>query len=525
VTISGSLKDVSAADVMQFIHLGHRSGVLTLEHGERRAALRFHRGRLISARSPQMQRLGDLLVSSGRVTSEALRAAVEAQLAAGRSRSLGQILVESNAIDGEELRRLISLQISQAVTEVVAWDAGTFDFSADDTEPPDDLGLQPTDLLPEAEIDTQLALLEAARLFDERDRHGAEEGAPTSAPTPAPVFAVPAPAESEPDQDLAALFEEHPERPPQPRRRPTGPVAPRLELVSHDHALALELEVALVPEQISLSRVRLSQAGEHAPHEMPPVVLVDLRGEGPSLEAAHGFHARHPSVPLIALTSGDAPLGAVYGAGALAALPAEDLGSVVTCIRSVLASRRALVQAAAAPVAHDPVKRLQRLFGELRSGLISATVALHLMQVVSEAFERAVLLLVQRNELAVLGAFGSGSGGRPLAEAMRGLRLPIEQQGAFGRALSTGETQRCEFETAFLPSLFAARLGRPRTGQAVVFPVQGAQRAIALVYADNGPRDEPVSGIDLLELAAAQVGIAFENELLRRQVDERRGPG
>lgn len=513
MTISGSLKDVSAADVMQFIHLGHRSGVLRLEDGERRAVLRFHRGRLISARSPQMPRLGDLLVEGGRVTAEALRAAVEAQRQPHESRSLGQILIGSGAVEDEELRRLISLQISQAVSEVVAWDAGTFDFSADDADPPDDMGLQPNDLLPETELDSQLALLEGARLFDERDRQDGEALAPRPSAPPAEA--------AEEDFELH-LGEEAAPRRPKPRAVNTA-VAPRLELVSQDHALGLELEVALVPEHVDMARVRLAQASEHGPNQAPPIVLIDLRGDGPSLEAVHAFHGRHPSTPLIALTGVDTPLAAVYGAGALAALPADELAAIVTCIRSVLASRRALLQAASAPIPADPVLRLRRLFGELRSGLISATVALHLMQVVSEAFERAVLLLVQRDELAILGAFGANPSGRPLAELLRGLRLPIEQPGAFGRALASGETQRCDFDAALLPAPFAARLGRPRTGQAVVFPVQGAQRAIALVYADNGQRDAPVTGIDLLELAAAQVGIAFENELLRRQVGERRG--
>jgi hypothetical protein len=41
---------------------------------------------------------------------------------------------------------------------------------------------------------------------------------------------------------------------------------------------------------------------------------------------------------------------------------------------------------------------------------------------------------------------------------------------------------------------------------------------IAIVYADNGPVSRPLRDVDLLEVAAAQVGIAFENELLRRQL-------
>jgi len=63
---------------------------------------------------------------------------------------------------------------------------------------------------------------------------------------------------------------------------------------------------------------------------------------------------------------------------------------------------------------------------------------------------------------------------------------------------------------------------RPASGQVVVFPVQGAQRVISVVYADNGERPEPVEDIEILELATSQVGIAFENELLRRELASKR---
>jgi GAF domain-containing protein len=62
-------------------------------------------------------------------------------------------------------------------------------------------------------------------------------------------------------------------------------------------------------------------------------------------------------------------------------------------------------------------------------------------------------------------------------------------------------------------------LDRPRSGQGVFFPVLGARRAIGLIYANNGRRAAGVQDVELMELATAQVGLAFENELLRRQLE------
>ena len=56
----------------------------------------------------------------------------------------------------------------------MVWDNGTFEFAIDDLRPIDDIALYPSDVLPDADINTQMVLLEAARIFDERNRDRAE---------------------------------------------------------------------------------------------------------------------------------------------------------------------------------------------------------------------------------------------------------------------------------------------------------------------------------------------------------------
>jgi GAF domain-containing protein len=52
-------------------------------------------------------------------------------------------------------------------------------------------------------------------------------------------------------------------------------------------------------------------------------------------------------------------------------------------------------------------------------------------------------------------------------------------------------------------------------------PVPGSERMIAIIYLDNGARDRPVGDIEIFELAAFQLGLALENEFLRRSGPER----
>ena len=102
----------------------------------------------------------------------------------------------------------------------------------------------------------------------------------------------------------------------------------------------------------------------------------------------------------------------------------------------------------------------------------------------------------------------------------RGLKVPLDLGSALAHSLDTGEVQSITFDEAELPDPFRSMVGPPKNGLVVIFPVLGAQRVISVIYTDNGDSDKPIEDIDILELATAQVGMAFENELLRRQISQ-----
>src|SRR5207248_3890283 len=164
--------------------------------------------------------------------------------------------------------------------------------------------------------------------------------------------------------------------------------------------------------------------------------------------------------------------------------------------------------------------KLRRIVGDLRSGLISTTISLSLMNIISESVERAVLFLVRRDGLVSLGAFGNSPGGQPLAQLTRGLKLALASRNALTDSLADGQVRAMPFDEGRFPDTFSKLVGKPRSGQCAVFPVLGGQRVIALIYADNGHLNRPIEELDILELAAAQAGLAFENELLRRQLPQ-----
>lgn len=531
MSISGSLEDVSVADVMQFIHLGRRTGTLSLARGEEQARIGFHGGKLISARSAETPMLGDMLLEAGLLDVATLEEAVAEQERGDTTLSLGRVLIATGKIEQEALRQIISQQIEQTISNLVAWDTGSFEFSVDDLRPIDDIALQPGEVVPEGDINTQMVLLEAARIFDERNRSEAERAGgqdqaldDTHSVLPdrggrdedeeevrAESEVIPPDFGVDADLHLASLTETTPE----PDHT--------LHVVSSDDEFFNRLKAA-VPSQVThTERLSLMEAGQAPAGSLAPIVLVDLREGQATLADIASFHERRPTTPVIALVDRVVPVSQVYGAGALAALSAE-VDAVVACVINVMQSQQQLARF----TGHHPVsradssgvERLRRVYGDLRSGLLSATVALNLMHIISESVERAILFLVRRDCLQALGAFGLGAEDRPLAELTRGMKLDLEEVNVFTDSLHSGEAASTSYASAQLPDSVRKVLGAPLTGQVVVFPVLGAQRVISVIYTDNGQIDRPIEDIDILELATAQVGMAFENELLRRQITD-----
>lgn len=513
--IAGSLEDVVVSDVMQFIQLGKRTGTLVLRRHEHTAMLGFHRGRLIAAAAPHTPKLRHMLVSNGLIDRKHQD---EPWLPGGdrvTPQQLGQ-LVASGAIEEEPLRELVAKQLEQAMAEILRWPTGTFEFDVDNLSPIDDVMLLPDDAQPDTRGDAQSVIIEATRIFDERSRRTApedteeatseevveeEEGAGEIGLSAAEISEAVEPLSSEEPQPAAELLE--------------------LQVVTEDAPFVDDLRWELASELARVRQVGVGRAGETALGAPAPIVLVDLRQDPDSTKALGAIRNGHPQASVVALVSPGGDVGRAYAAGALSVVPPEAT-AVGACVASIIENRRDLVRGRRSQPADPGVARLRRMMDDLRSGVMSASMALNLMHVISESVERAVLFLVKQDELAVLGAFGHDSNGRLLASSTRGLRLPLAQKNALTTSIIDGSVVSGAFEDAALPDPLLSLLGRPASGQAVVFPVQGAQRVISVVYADNGERPEPVEDIEILELATAQVGIAFENELLRRELASKR---
>ena len=510
MSLSGNLEDVSVADTLQFIHLGGRTGTLTLSNGEAVAEIGFHQGRIVNAWGPGSKRLGELLLEAGLIDQSALDSALKTQESEQPRRSLGQVLVGTDAIAADAMYRAVEQQIERTVYDLVTWTHGTFRFVLDEVKGIDEIAAVPGDVIRHLNLDTQMVLLDALRIFDERNRAGAPHPQ-----TPAQGVATLA-ASAQGAPRAGAPIRTVPHAAPLPDE--ASPERVRLQVVSADKQIAEKLSQALPDAQVA--RVNLRDAGTPPPGESPPIVILDLRNGAVALEAIAALRRARPRASIVAIVDGSVALTQVYQAGAMVAINGE-LPVVVAAFRSLSQNRRDLITGGVrADRVHASFNKLRRIVGDLRSGLISTTISLSLMNIISESVERAVLFLVRRDGLVALGAFGNSPEGKPLAQLTRGLKLALTGRNALVDSLGDGQVRSLRFDDALLPENLVKMLGRPRSGQSAIFPVMGGQRVIALVYADNGHSNRAIEELDILELAASQAGLAFENELLRRQIPQ-----
>jgi hypothetical protein len=291
---------------------------------------------------------------------------------------------------------------------------------------------------------------------------------------------------------------------------------PRFQIVSADNELVARITELMEPHEHRVSQVALRDAGASLLGEYPPVVVVDLRQQPfvPGMLAA--LCRSRPRASVIALFEGRAALREMYEAGVLS-VTSKAPETVVACMLSVARQRRYLSnETAVAEGVRASFARLRRIIADLRSGLLGTSVSSNLMAAVAESLDRGVLFVPHLDRLVAIGAFGKTGWGAPLAKTTQGLILPLASSGVLRECVADSRSRRLSYEQANLPQAFLEAVDCPRMKEIALLPVPGSERVIAAIYLDNGTRDRSIGDIEIFELAAFQLGLALENEFLRR---------
>ena len=184
----------------------------------------------------------------------------------------------------------------------MAWRHGYFQFEVDELHPSDDFGVSPQDLLDNLDLNTQMLVLEATRLFDEHHRDSVVPEAPEdpSGPTKLDLDLERAGLGRAGQEPKLAAVESGNGRP----GTAEVPVqeAMRCQVVSEDPEVLAALDQGLPAEMARVVSVPLREAGNRLPGEgTSPIVVLDLREGALGSDDVATLARTRPAAPLVAL--------------------------------------------------------------------------------------------------------------------------------------------------------------------------------------------------------------------------------
>ena len=160
MALQGTLQDFGLADIFQLIGIQRKTGILTLQHEEEVVTVSFLSGQVVYADTMSRrleERIGHLLLKSGKITQEQLREALEIQKTT--LQRLGTILLARKMITSSDLRAVLQVQVTQLIYNLFRWNDGEYHFSQEESIDYDRDSFTP--------VGAETLLMEGARIIDE----------------------------------------------------------------------------------------------------------------------------------------------------------------------------------------------------------------------------------------------------------------------------------------------------------------------------------------------------------------------
>lgn len=159
MSITGNIKTMQLAELLQWLSQSQKTGTLVFDNGQVEKRVFFRDGLIISSASTDPKEyLGHFLVSHGFITEEQLSEGMRRQ--AATKVLLGRILVEMGAIAEADVHRMLRMKAEESIYEIFSWQQGDFRFLEE---------VPATPMVPMS-MDVTGLVLEAMRRLDEWKR-------------------------------------------------------------------------------------------------------------------------------------------------------------------------------------------------------------------------------------------------------------------------------------------------------------------------------------------------------------------
>jgi hypothetical protein len=144
MSLSGRLKTMDLAEVLQWVTIGRKTGSLAFVLDKTKAHIYLKDGKIISSLSNDpTKQLGQFLIFKGKLTEAQLKKALEIHLKT--KTSLGNIIVQEKFASRKDVEEALVQRTEEVIYELFLWEDGYFHFS-DKDYPLEDLILIKADI-------------------------------------------------------------------------------------------------------------------------------------------------------------------------------------------------------------------------------------------------------------------------------------------------------------------------------------------------------------------------------------------
>ena len=125
--IKGQLSSLSITDLMQWIDMNKKSGVLFVTTDEKNKCFCFEEGRLLLASSREDgERFGDFVQKEGYISIDGLKDVIREGQSEGRS--FISIMVDKSIMPEQFIKVTVEHLAEQSIIDILGWEEGSFQF-------------------------------------------------------------------------------------------------------------------------------------------------------------------------------------------------------------------------------------------------------------------------------------------------------------------------------------------------------------------------------------------------------------
>jgi hypothetical protein len=171
MAFTGDLEHIHIVDIIQLIHTTRKSGIFSVKGSSGESLIIFNNGYIVGATHLNNRiRIGTVLLRMNAITSEDLRNALEIQNNSGKNRKpLIITLIEMGKLKHEDAFKGLKELIEMTLVELIGLTKGIFTFDAEAFAVLPESSYLPDKMEQEIALDAQMVLMDALRIFDERE--------------------------------------------------------------------------------------------------------------------------------------------------------------------------------------------------------------------------------------------------------------------------------------------------------------------------------------------------------------------